>query len=649
MVIQNKRILQILKLLNKNNKAITGKNIADSIGVSSRTVRSDIKELSLFLSGKGAHIVAETGNGYTLIIDDNEKYSEIVDKYTLNFTKVYSGINIVPSEYSDRISFIIARILLNSLHDKVVKQEELADELFISLSTLKKYLGDIKNSIARFKLRLTTDRKNGVKIEGDEVQIRYCISEYVFNRDDLLNLANNQFFNDIFPREEIEEVKQILLKIILKHNIHLTDIAFKNLLVHIIITLRRSGKENTIEYAKNERCNLEESVYYQPAVEILENVEQQLGVDIKNEVYYLTQHFIASQKFIESSESRDNCKKLINNILLKINKNIGIDLLGDDELISGITIHLIAAISRLRFNMNIRNDILQSIKNNYPLAFDMAIIASEIMEKEEKVKINENEIGFLAIHFGAALERNKLNDDMGKTAIIVCGAGLSTALLLKSKLQRRFGSILQIKKVMSCYELSEQIINDTDFIFTTVHIDNIKSKKIIRVEPIMTEYDFIKVEKKINNICMENDDVNIDSFFKKNLFISSLKAGSSYEAIENIADRMIKYGFIDKNVKKSIFDREKMASTEFSNFIAIPHPLENNMKEPAIAVAVLENPIIWNRERIQIIFLLSIPQNLYGVWENIFKKIYDNFIEGNGCEKLLKSPSFETLINEMKL
>ena len=31
MVIQNKRILQILKLLNKNNKTITGKNIADSI------------------------------------------------------------------------------------------------------------------------------------------------------------------------------------------------------------------------------------------------------------------------------------------------------------------------------------------------------------------------------------------------------------------------------------------------------------------------------------------------------------------------------------------------------------------------------------------------------------------------------------------
>lgn len=49
MVIQNKRILQILNLLNKNDKTITGKYLADSIGVSTRTIRNDIKEVEYFL------------------------------------------------------------------------------------------------------------------------------------------------------------------------------------------------------------------------------------------------------------------------------------------------------------------------------------------------------------------------------------------------------------------------------------------------------------------------------------------------------------------------------------------------------------------------------------------------------------------------
>ena len=30
---------------------------------------------------------------------------------------------------------------------------------------------------------------------------------------------------------------------------------------------------------------------------------------------------------------------------------------------------------------------------------------------------------------------------------------------------------------------------------------------------------------------------------------------------------------------------------------------------------------IWNKEKVQVIFLLSIPKHLYKLWENIFKSI----------------------------
>ena len=96
---------------------------------------------------------------------------------------------------------------------------------------------------------------NGIKINGNETNIRYCISEYIFNRDDLINFTNNKFVKDIFSQEEISSVKHILMKVILKHNIRLTDIAFKNLLVHIIIIMCRSNRENTVEYTLNERKN----------------------------------------------------------------------------------------------------------------------------------------------------------------------------------------------------------------------------------------------------------------------------------------------------------------------------------------------------------------------------------------------------------
>lgn len=405
----------------------------------------------------------------------------------------------------------------------------------------------------------------------------------------------------------------------------------------------RSNRENTVEYTLNERKKLEQSSYFSSAKEILSIIQQQLGVDISNESYYLTQHFIASQKFIESTKTRNNCQQLISNILKKIKLNTNIDLSDDNELISGLTIHLIAAINRLKFNMNIRNGILESIKNNYPLAFEMAIIASEVIEQEENVKTNENEIGFLAIHFGASLERNKLNEEMGKTAIIVCATGLSTALLLKSKLQRRFGGILKITRVMSFYELTEQIINSVDFIFSTVPIPKLDNKKFILVEPIMTEDDLLSVEKQLNKN-EENNFTNYRLFFKEDLFFPSLEATSSYNAIEQLADAMIQHGYIDNQVKQSIFERENMASTEIGGMIAIPHALENHMSEVTISVGILKNPIIWNKEKVQVIFLLSIPKHLYKLWENIFKSIYKAFIDKYGSYKLVTDPKFETLM-----
>lgn len=644
MQMPNKRILSILKILNKDKQAISGEKLAVFIGVSRSTIRRDIKELNSILLKHGAHILSEAGNGYKLIIDELTKFTYFKEQYNIDIYNSYTGDNIVPSDYNDRISFIIARILLNSLHNKVVNQEELAEELFISLSTLKKYLSDIKKSLARFNLELIFDRFNGIIINGSEVNIRYCISEYIFNRDDLLNLANNKFVNDIFPKEEIDLVRHILTKTIFKYNIHLTDIAFKNLLVHIIITMCRANNENTVEYTDYERKKLEQSIYFIPAQEILMIIKQQLGVDINNESHYLTQHFIASQKFIEADKNQTDCKELVNDILLKIKTNTGIDLSNDNELISGLTIHLIAAINRLKFNMNIRNNILTSIKNNYPLAFEMAIIASEVIDQAKDVKTNENEIGFLAIHFGASLERNKLNCEKGKTAIIVCATGLSTALLVKSKLQRRFGRFLKIIKVMSCYELTEEIIKSVDFIFSTVPIYNIKNNKIILIEPIMTEEDLRKVEKQLVKTD-ETNTINYLQFFKKDLFLSNLKVKSYEEVINIMADLMIEKGYIDAKIKKSIFDREQMASTEIGGMIAIPHALENHMPNIAIAVSVLNEPIIWHKQKVQVVFLLSIPKHLYKLWENVFRSIYKSFIDKYGAYDLVNNPKFQTLLN----
>jgi len=644
--IQSKRILKILELFDSEKKVLDSASMAALIGVSSRTIRNDIKECNALLQKHGAELQAETGVGYMLKIYDENRYETFKDAQSNEGRKDWLKKHIIPSDHNDRISFIIAELLINSLHKKVVTEAELADELFISLSTLKKYMKDIKKSLNRFGVEITADRMNGIGIKGDEAQIRYCISEYIFNSNDLVDLAQNEFYQQLFSLEEIEKVKQIILKVILNYDLHLTDIAFKNLLVHVIITLKRADGKNTTEYSKEEMTNLEESVYFTVAKEIIEIIFNQLHVDITNEVYYLTQHFVSSKKLMgneENTQVKEECRTLVDSILSKIQMDIGIDLSGDEELISGLMIHLGAAINRLKFNMNIRNEILAPIKKNYPLAFEMAVIASEVLTNQEKLRTNENEMGFLAIHFGAALERRKCNTKTALTALIACGTGLSTAMFVKSKLQRKFGKQLQILKVSPLYEITEETIKSVDFVFTTVPIRGIDSEKIIQVEPILTEDDLGKIEMIIHGDEAEAK----EHFFREDLFFAGLKANSKMDVLEKMTDLMLKKGYIDQAGKKSVFAREEMASTELGGLIAIPHALENQGKEAAIAVAVLDKPILWDKEKVQVVFLLSIPKSKCRVWEPVFERLYRYFISDFGVNTLIKNAKFEVLIEKL--
>ncbi|MCH1922253.1 PRD domain-containing protein, partial [Shewanella sp. A3A] len=91
-------------------------------------------------------------------------------------------------------------------------------------------------------------------------------------------------------------------------------------------------------------------------------------------------------------------------------------------------LHLKPAMNRYRYGMNLRNPMLDAIKANYPVAFETAVLAGLVLEQETGLHVEENEIGYLALHFGAAMERSKLQH-APKRCMIVCASGIGSARL----------------------------------------------------------------------------------------------------------------------------------------------------------------------------------------------------------------------------
>lgn len=429
MEISNKRCIQILKLLLKNKECMTGDNLAVAIGVSSRTIRNDMKDLNRALEDHGASVVSEIGQGYYLKIEDQEKFLTFQNEME-EHKREKDFKNIIPSEPEDRVKYIISKLLLSTLNGRKEKIEffDLEEELFISTSTLKKDFRNIDKVLKPYDLKTSITKKDGVKIVGDEAKIRYCISEYIFNSKGYFGIEENQFYQSIFKEQEIEKLREILLDVISVYNLRLTDLAFKNVLIHSLIMLKRFARQKSVTYEENDIKAFEKKVEFECAQEIIKRIQKEFEVDLGNEVYYLTQHLISSQRFLIDDPKEDyEYKNEIEKILIKIKEETNIDLSDDKQLINGLAMHLSAALQRMRFDMNIRNEFLDSIKNMYPLAFELAVIAGEIIEENFQFRTQENEIGFLAMHFGAALERKGLNEKKPrKKAIIVCYAGVAT-------------------------------------------------------------------------------------------------------------------------------------------------------------------------------------------------------------------------------
>ena len=536
MEISNKRCIQILKLLLKNKECMTGDNLAVAIGVSSRTIRNDMKDLNRALEDHGASVVSEIGQGYYLKIEDQEKFLAFQNEME-EHKREKDFKNIIPSEPEDRVKYIISKLLLSTLNGRKEKIEffDLEEELFISTSTLKKDFRNIDKVLKPYDLKTSITKKDGVKIVGDEAKIRYCISEYIFNSKGYFGIEENQFYQSIFKEQEIEK------------------------------------------------------------------------------------------------------------ILIKIKEETNIDLSDDKQLINGLAMHLSAALQRMRFDMNIRNEFLDSIKNMYPLAFELAVIAGEIIEENFQFRTQENEIGFLAMHFGAALERKGLNEKKPrKKAIIVCYAGVATAMLIKEKIEQNFGHKIEVIKTCSQQEVSQELIDQVDLVLTTAELSELRSDKIKKINLFLDETDI----QFIGNILKEDqkDEIDYRKIFRKELFFYDVEFKNKEEILEHMTREMQIRGLISKEGSKSVFKREEMSTTELGNMVAIPHAMSNDSEEAVVSVMILKKPILWENEKVQVVLLLNVPKSQYNMWEVVFKRLYQYLIGDQGVTKLIKDKDYDDFI-----
>lgn len=635
------RQIKILKILKDNKIGVVADEIAKLCGVSSRTVRTDLKNMIFEIDKSVAEIFVSKRDGYRLEIHDSIKAQKL---YEMNQDVLLEG--------KERTNYITCALLEATFLGEPLKQQKLSDELFVSLSTFKTGLKVAKSQLEKYDLSVINFKNYGMMLEGAERDIRHCISDFIFQ-----NPKQRSHIMSVLPiKIDAGKLRSIVIRVMSSYDIMLTDDSLERFIGYIVITLVRAGQEHNISYKFRESKSIEEHREFSMANAILEEIYSIFGVDVlSNEAYYLAQHLIAANKYTPTnSQIGQQIQSLIDEMISRVAQIVGIDFNGEETLRQGLKTHLEALIPRLRFKNRIHNEVLDVVKSEYPLAFQIGVIAAKVIEKSEGVAVNEDEISYLAVHFGAALTRMNINADRSKqTAFIVCGAGIGTAILLKSRVEEHFKELLTVRGVMPGYRLKESDLSNVDVIISTLAIDKLPPlnesdvKKIVVVRNLLDEDEVKLIQQKLfstTRIFAQN----VDRFFRRECFITDKTFKTKERILDFMTGELEQLGLMDKAASDSVKEREQASPTEIGNLVAIPHPLTNSAAISSISVLILKNPILWTEHQVQVVFLLSIATNEFYLWEPIFLKLFKYLVKENGVRKLLNNPDYDTFIKDFK-
>lgn len=582
------RLKQIFDYLTLDYDYHTSKEIGEVMELSSKTIRKEINLLISVIKDKGAIIESKPGKGYIFKIVDKDKFKNFLksDWYKYAYYQQESG------EKDIRHENILKMLLFSNSY---IKQFELAEIFHISESQINKDLPCVKEILASYDLNLISKPYYGMKIEGSEKNIRLAIKNEIGEDPNL--------FDDDENKELFNKIQTIIDNIDFGEDYYMPYVNFKNLVIHIYISILRIRQKKFISLPKDIENKVTCCGEFDLANKIVNKLKDELNIDIpKQKLVYITMHLIAKNTIRDQEKISTEILELSQQVIDEIYMVSRYDFRANIDFYFSLAIHLGPLINRIKYGFDMKNPILEDIKDN-KIPYLMATIAANTINERYKTKLSEDEIGYLALHIMAAINNNNLNK---KKILIVCGSGNSSAQIMKAQLNRQFKNNIEEIVITDLRNLKNINPNNYDLVISSVELDKCCDIPVVYVDIIFSKID-------LENIKIAFDDTRlakIYDIFSNSVFIKAKKFKNKLEVLRFIAETIEEKSGVDKEIAlNQLKEREGLGQTNFDN-VAIPHILDQVKGDSYSIIIILDKPIKWNKEEVDLVYSLVIGENL---------------------------------------
>lgn len=632
----NKRQEKIIMYMHDNKGWIIGKELAKLLGVSDRTIRSDIVHINEFY--KDVLIESNIRLGYRM--DENNFQSLDIE-----------SCEAIPQTPEERCIYIIKELLFER---NEINLTFLQDKVFVSGYSIDNDIKKIKKIIEAYEGLELIRCRNHISLKGEEEQKRKLYKDLLESeiKGNFLNLNKIASFYKDF---DLIQVKDILQDTFKEYRYHIRELTLTVIIMHIGIAIERILRHKFIKTDRN-TDELQNSLEYKIAKTFFEKVAREIRIDIvEDEVVLLALLLLGKNSTVYTNEAViDEDEYSISSVLTEvfddINKSFGVDFSCDNELRNGLEMHITSLIERYKKNIKIDNLYLQEIKHNYPLVFEMGVRACEVLGEKLHINISENEIAFIALHLGVAYAR--ANAKYKYRVVMIHPRDQVLSNLCLEKIINRFGDRMEIIECMSFFEKKAIIELKPDLILTTLPLKHNLRIPTAQISLFVNYEDENKIFQALNNLdkirCHDNFNLLVLKLIKKEFFYTNVDEDNPIELITKMCNKLYEKGFVEEDFINSVLQREKMSATSFDFGFATPHSLnETFIKQSVLSIAILDKPIKWGEYDIRLVILFAINKDDYKVLRIFFDWLSSVVSDSDKFSRLLEAGSYKEFIDEV--
>jgi len=504
------RQAQILRYFLEHDDFMSPGPLADRLGVSLRTLQRELAELDLYLARYGIRFRKKFGRGMKLHGDESA-LAELAGQ-------LRQGGSAEPDYTAEERQAVIKHMLLSA--KEPVKLYAIGKALRVAESTVSLDLQKTEPWFAKYGIRLHRKPGLGVYIDGSEKQIRAALADLLYEnvtqeqlmaliydrgeaaREKLRDEIRSRLLNFIDPAWllKIEEVIQQMER---KRGYPMADNAYVGFVVHLALAAQRLKNREEITIERDILERLKATPEFGLAADLADRLSEKLELAFpESEIGYIAMHILGARSNnvmggdFDYSALEDFTKRMIS----VMEQELRLELGSDDRLAVNLTTHLRSAVKRIELGMPVRNPLLQHVKSEYPEIFEAARKASRCLEEALGKPVPEEEIGYLAMHFGTAMLNRQEPDRETYRVLLVCSSGIGTSQLLQAQIKLKLPS-LHVEDTVSLMQLDDWLREHppVDLVLTTLPVQP-DHANALTVSPFLTDDEIARIQERLDEI-----------------------------------------------------------------------------------------------------------------------------------------------------